>query len=329
MIDVQRLRVLHEVARHGSFNKAATALLCTSSAVSQQIAALERTLGAQVVHRSTRGVRLTEPGRLLVEAAEAITAELDHAQQRITKLAAGRAQFTIATFSSGGRRLLPAALTQLCAQHPEVELTILEREPEDSLPLVRSGRADLALAYHFDGPSPARDGDRSGLTWLPLAEDPLWLVLPADHRHADTTGVHLADLAGERWVLGCLKTADLLRRYAALAGFDPQVCCSATDYFFAAALVAAGVGISLIPQVALDQMPGGLVAVPLEPPRPARHIGIAVARRRNQPTQPYIDALTSALFEVEPGVGRSTWQVVGRPKDVRRSAAGRRIRMPG
>lgn len=295
MIDVQRLRVLHEVARHGSFNKAATALLCTPSAVSQQVAALERTLGADVVRRSTRGVELTEPGRLLVEAAEAITAELDLAHERINRLAQQRTTLTVATFSSGGRRLLPAALTRLCATHPEVELTILEREPEDSLPLVRSGRADVALAYHFDGPPPARRGDRSGLDWTPLATDPLWLVLPPDHRFAAAPEVHLRDLADERWVLGCLKTADVLNRYAALAGFEPAVSCSATDYFFAAALVGAGVGVSLLPEVALDQVPAGLAVVPLAQPRPARHIGVAIPRRSDPATHAYVDTLLAAL----------------------------------
>ncbi|NUT36737.1 MAG: LysR family transcriptional regulator [Hamadaea sp.] len=301
MIDVHRLRVLHEVARHGSFNKAATALLCTPSAVSQQVAALERTLGAEVVRRSTRGVELTEPGRLLVEAAEAITAELDLAHERINRLARQRTKVTVATFSSGGRRLLPVALNRLVAAHPEVELTILEREPEDSLPLVRTGRADVALAYHFDGPPPARKGDRGGLDWTPLAADPLWLVLPPGHRYAGATEVHLRDLAGERWVLGCLKTADILARYAAVAGFDPAVSCSATDYFFAATLVGAGVGISLLPQVALDQVPEGLAVVPLAAPRPARHIGVAVPRRRDPATRAYVDTLIEALVATPVG----------------------------
>jgi DNA-binding transcriptional LysR family regulator len=295
MIDVHRLRVLREVARHGSFNKAAGALRCTPSAVSQQIAALERTLGADVVSRSTRGVHLTEPGRLLVESAEAIAAELQHVQRQIADLSTGAARLTIATFTSGGRRLLPEALRDLCAAHPELEVAILEHEPEDSLPLVRSGQADLALAYHFDGPPPVRPGDRSGLEWTALAADPLWLVLPDGHRMAGAAEVHLADLAEERWVLGCLSTAGLLRDLAALAGYVPRISCSATDYFFAASLVGAGVGISLLPQLALDQLPPGLAVVPLAHPRPSRHVGIAVSTRRGAAVRPYLDLLTAAL----------------------------------
>lgn len=295
MIDVHRLRILREVARHGSFNKAATALLCTPSAVSQQIAALERTLGADVVSRSTRGVELTEPGRLLVEAAEAIAAELQLVQQQIAELSSTTAKLTIATFTSGGRRLLPDALQRLCAEHPELEVAILQCEPEESLPLVRSGQADIALAYHFDGPPPARPGDRSGLEWTELLIDPLWLVLPPDHRFTADSEVHFADLAEERWVLGCIKTAGFVRDHAALAGFDLRVSCSATDYFFALSLVGAGVGISLLPGLALDQVPPGPTVVPLARPRPSRHIGVAVSQRRAAAARPYIDLLAAEL----------------------------------
>ncbi|MGW0485168.1 LysR family transcriptional regulator [Nonomuraea sp. NPDC003214] len=294
MIDVQRLRVLREVARHGSFNRAAATLRFTPSAVSQQIAALERGLGLPVVERSTRGVTLTAAGRTLVETADAIAAELADAQERLDRLSRQSARFTVAAFASGGRRLLPAALAAFSARHPEAELTILEREPEESLPLVREGRADLALAYHFDGPPPARPGDRSGLDWTPLAADPLQVVLPAGHPYAGRAAVHLAELAGERWVLGCLKTAGLMDRYAALSGFEPRVCCAATDYGFAQSLVGAGVGVALIPSVALGDTPG-LVAVPLEPPAPARHIGVATPRRHRGAAQPYVESLLELL----------------------------------
>ncbi|MGP3917576.1 LysR family transcriptional regulator [Nonomuraea sp. 10N515B] len=294
MIDVQRLRVLREVARHGSFNRAAAELRFTPSAVSQQIAALERGLGVAVVERSTRGVTLTQAGLLLVETAEAIAAELTDAQERIDRLTCERTRFTVATFASGGRQLLPSALARFAATHPEVELTILEREPEDSIPLLKQGRADLALAYHFDGPPPASPGDRSGLVWTPLRPDPLRVVLPRTHPHAGRESVHLAELAGERWVLGCLKTVDLLRRYAALAGFELHISCSATDYMFAQSLVSAGIGVALIPEIALMEAPD-LVAVSLQPPSPSRHIGIATTRRHRGPAQPYMESLLELL----------------------------------
>ncbi|MCX5276030.1 LysR family transcriptional regulator [Streptomyces virginiae] len=291
MIDVQRLRVLRAVAEHGSFNRAAGALLVTPSAVSQHIAALERTVGHPVAVRSTRGVTLTEAGRLLVEAAESISAELDQVRHAIDRLTAQRPRLTVATFTSGGRHLLPAALARFVAEHPEVELTVRESEPEDAVPMVRGGAADLALAYHFDGPPPVRPGERPGLDWVPLMEDPLWLVLPRGHRLADRTSVDLAELRADRWVLGCLKTEAFLRRYAELAGFDLRVAASTTDYFFAQTLVAAGVGVSLIPHVSLAPTQESAV-VRVEPPRPARHIGLVLPRRR---PQPHAQALAAAL----------------------------------
>ena len=294
MIDVRRLQVLAEVARQGSFNRAAAELRLTPSAVSQQISALERTVGAAVVERSTRGVELTEAGRLLVETAEAVTAELTRTEKELDRLANARTdRMTVATFTSGGQRLLPAALRRLAAERPGVEFTVLEREPEDSLPHVRSGAADLALVYHFDGPPPVRPGDRSGLIWTPLMDDPMFIVLPATHRHAGRDTLRIADLADERWVHGCLEMGDTLDHYAAMAGFQPRVACRGTDYVFAQSLVRAEVGISMIPQVALVADQGGLVAVPLTPPGPTRYVGVVTARRRRP--DPLTDALLRSL----------------------------------
>ncbi|MFJ1652489.1 LysR family transcriptional regulator [Streptomyces sp. NPDC088337] len=283
MIDVQRLRVLRVVAEHGSFNQAAAALRLTPSAVSQHVAALERSLGTQVVARSTRGVTLTQAGHIMVGAAEAVAAELEHAQQQVARLSTGRTQLSVATFTSGGRLLLPAALTRLTAVHPRTVLHIREGEPEDTLPLVRQGAVDLALAYHFDGPLPVGPGPSSRLEWTPLLEDPLHVVLPRVHRLADRDALDLAELAAEPWVLGCLKTEAYLRRYAERAGFDPEVRGTTTDYFFARSLVAAGMGISLIPSIALAPEIPGLCTVPIKSPGPIRHIGVATISRGDRP----------------------------------------------
>ncbi|MEU4426957.1 LysR substrate-binding domain-containing protein [Actinoplanes sp. NPDC024001] len=296
MIDSRRLQVLAEVAREGSFNRAAARLRLTPSAVSQQISALERATGTPVVRRSTRGVELTDAGRVLVETAEAIAAELLCAEREIAQLATARTErLTVATFTSGGQRLLPPALTRFTAEHPGVELTVIESEPEDSLPLVRTGAADLALAYHFDGPPPVRPGDRSGLTWAPLLEDPMWIVLPAGHRLAGRTSVTVAELAAERWVHGCMIVGDLLDHYAAMAGYQVRTACRGTDYQFAQSLVRAGLGISMIPEVALTADHSGLTAARLAPPGPCRYVGVATARRRRP--NPLVDALLRTLHE--------------------------------
>jgi len=299
MIDVRRVAVLREVARLGSFNQAATSLRLTPSAVSQQIATLERELGTTVVLRSTRGVELTGAGRVLVDAGEAIAAELAHAEHEIARLGAADS-LTVATFTSGGQGLLPAALTRFAAERPGVEFTVLENEPGDALPLVRSGAADLALVYHFDELPPVRPGDRSGLTYAPLLDDPMWIVLPAAHPLAGRESLTIAELAGERWVHGCLEIVDMLGHYAALAGFEIRTACRGTDYVFAQSLVRAEVGISMIPQVALTAgAQPGLAAVPLAPPCPCRYIGIVTPRRR---PNPLTDALVQALRDTVAGL---------------------------
>ncbi len=295
MIDVQRLRVLRAVAEHGSFNQAATALRLTPSAVSQHVAALERSLGAQVVTRSTRGVTLTRPGQIMVSAAESVAAELEHAKQQVDQLSTGRAQLTIATFTSGGRLLLPGAFARFTTAHPDTVLHVRENEPEHSLPLVRQGAVDLALAYHFDGPLPGQQGQSHNLRWTPLMEDPLHVVLPEGHPLAGRDALDLAELAVEPWVLGCLKTEAYLRRYAERAGFDPEIRGTTSDYFFARSLVAAGMGISLIPSIALVPEVPGLRTVPIGPLAPTRHIGVATISRRRD--HPQVTTLIQALHD--------------------------------
>lgn len=281
MTDLQRLRVLREVAQHGSFTKAAASLHVTASAVSQQVAALERSLGTVVVVRSPRGVVLTPAGRLLADAEETISAELRSARAEIARLAAGRDRITVATFTSGGRHLLPAALTAFAAEFPQVEVHVVEGEPERSVPMVRQGAADVALAYRFDGPLPLPgDRERSALRWEPLMADPLAVVVRNGHRLSGRASVEIAELAADPWVLGCSKTEGYLRRYAEQAGFELRLSGSTTDYFFAVSLVAAGLGVTLVPSVALTGLPPEVTVVPIDPPRPARHFGVVTAARR-------------------------------------------------
>jgi DNA-binding transcriptional LysR family regulator len=151
LIDVQRLLVLREVAHAGSFAGAATALRRTPSAVSQQIAALERGVGVPLVERSTRGIVLTEAGRLLLAAADAVHAELQTAARQLRDLQANGPQtLTVTTFASAGEPLLAPALTELTtAAGTTIDVTVIEAEPDDALASLRSGGADLALVYHF------------------------------------------------------------------------------------------------------------------------------------------------------------------------------------
>lgn len=295
MIDAHRLAVLREVARAGSFAAAAAALHHTPSAVSQQIAALERGAGMMLVERSTRGVTLTDAGRALLATADAIHAELQLAEQRLRTLTAdGPQALTVVIFPSAGEPLLVPALTAMTAAagHP-VEITVIEAEPDEALGSVRDGGADLALVYHFHTTDPPRAWSAAGGpgTYIPLVADPLRLLVPADHPLAGRPEVSLAEFAGERWIQGWGNVGDVTGMLAALSGFQPHVACRSSDYRFMSALVGAGVGVALVPTVALTGSPQ--VRDLQITPQPTRYIG-AYLPKRHQPN-PAAERLLAAL----------------------------------
>src|SRR5919202_3495273 len=149
MLDVRRLRVLREVAARGSFSAAAESLSFTQSAVSQQIAALERESGAKLIERNPRGLRLTDAGRALVEHADAILARLDDAEEELAAIAGLRGgRLRIATFQSAGATLVPRALGEFHRRHPDVELTVTLEE-RDAHGVLVSGGADVAIVMDF------------------------------------------------------------------------------------------------------------------------------------------------------------------------------------
>jgi DNA-binding transcriptional LysR family regulator len=294
LIDAHRLAVLREVARAGSFAGAAAALHHTPSAVSQQIAALERGAGATLVERSTRGVTLTDAGRILLATADAIHAELQAATRQLRALDAdGPQALTVVTFPSAGEPLLAPALSAMTAAGSPVEITVIEAEPDEALGSVRDGRADLALVYHFHTPAPPRAWPAAAGpgAYLPLMADQLRLLVPAGHPLASRPAVSLAGFAGERWIQGWGETGDVTDMLAALSGFRPQVACRSSDYRFMTALVGAGVGVALVPGLALT---GRAQVRDLRiTPQPTRYIG-AYLPQRHQPN-PAAERLLAAL----------------------------------
>src|SRR3954447_20441185 len=177
MLDVRRLRVLREVAVRGSFSAAADSLSFTQSAISQQIAALERETGTTLVQRNARGIRLTETGEALVRHAEAILARIGEAEAELEAIAGLRGgRLRMAAFESAAASLMPLAIAAFRAAHPGVELSLSMLEPEHSEPLLKSGELDLILGFD----SRVR-GEVDGVQRHHLLSDPMFLVLPADH----------------------------------------------------------------------------------------------------------------------------------------------------
>src|SRR3954463_616428 len=200
MLDVRRMRVLREVALRGSFSAAAEALSFTQSAVSQQIAALEREAGAVLVERSARGVRLTEAGEAGVRHTEGVLGRRGEAEAELEAIAGLRGgRLRLAAFESAAATVMPLAIAGFTKAHPAVELSMSLMDPEDSLPAMRAGDIDLAITFGAGEPGD-REGD--GFDHLHLLEDPMYLVLAADHPLANRRSVRLGDLAGEAWIGG-------------------------------------------------------------------------------------------------------------------------------
>ncbi len=248
MLNVGRLRVLVEVARRGSFSAAAEALSYTQSAVSQQVATLEAETGMTLLERHARGVRVTPAGHALLEHGEGILARLEAAEAELSAIAGLRAgRLRMASFPTAGATLMPLAIATFRAAYPEVELTLAEGEPEEIVPRLRAGEFDLALLFEFDEPE-----DLEGLERVELLADPMYLALPAAHPLARKSGLRLADLRGEAWIQTSRESpcARHVVRCCHAAGFEPNVSFESDDYQTVQGLVAAGVGVALIPELA-------------------------------------------------------------------------------
>ncbi len=266
--------MLTEVAYRGSLSAAAEALSYTQSAVSQQIAALEAETGLALLERHPRGVTLTAAGQMLVGHAEGVLARLEAAEAALATIAGLRGgRLRAASFPSAGATLMPLAIASFRAAYPEVELTLAEGEPEDIVPRLRAGELDLALLYEFPGeaePIPE-------MTRVELLSDPMFLALPREHPLAASRRIELSELAGEAWVQTSLATpcARHVVRSCHVAGFEPRVAFESDDYQTVQGLVAAGVGVALIPQLALSVVREDIVIRELAPSPPRRQVTAA------------------------------------------------------
>ena len=272
MLNVGRLKVLTEVVGRGSFSAAAEALSYTQSAVSQAIARLEAETGTTLVVRDRQGVRPTAAGATLVEHAETIFAQIDAAETDLAAVLGVRiGRLRMASFPSAGATLMPLAIATFREAHPDVSLTLAEGEPEEIAPRLRAGEFDLALLFEFPG---VRERPGAGLRSVGLLEDPMHVALPAAHPLADKRALTLADLRDEDWVQTSASSpcARHVVRSCLGAGFEPRVTFESDDYETVQGLVAAGVGVALIPRLALTRLRPEIVVRELAPRSPERKV---------------------------------------------------------
>src|ERR1019366_8511720 len=273
MLNVGRLRVLKEVAYRGSFSSAAEALSYTQSAVSQQIATLEAETGMALLERHARGVSLTAAGQTLLGHAEGILARLETAESALSAIAGLRGgRLRMASFPTAGATLMPLAIATFRSSYPDVELTLAEGEPEEIVPRLEAGELDLALLFEFADETPLKED----MTRVELLEDPMYLALPRDHALAGRERLRLPDLREGAWVQTSRSSpcARHVVRCCHAAGFEPNVSFESDDYQTVQGLVAAGVGVALLPELAPSGARDDIAIRALSPHSPVRE-GIA------------------------------------------------------
>jgi DNA-binding transcriptional LysR family regulator len=278
MLNSTRLKVFQEVVTHGSFSAAADALSYSQSAVSQSIATLEGELGVALIERNRGGVRPTAAGASLAGHVGGILAQMEAAEAEIEAISAGHGgRLRTASFPTAGATLMPQAIANFRASHPGVEVTLAEGEPEEIAPRLRAGEFDLVLLYEFEGV-----GERlgAGMRRFELLDDPLHLALRSDHPLAERRELRLEDLREES-LIQTSATSPCARhvvRCCHAAGFEPRVSFESDDYQTVQGLVAAGVGVALIPQLALSTVRSDVQVRALHPGSPVRKVLAATAR---------------------------------------------------
>jgi DNA-binding transcriptional LysR family regulator len=291
MLDLRRLRLLSELSRRGTIAEVATVVGYTPSAVSQSLAQLERETGVALLERDGRRVRLTPAAHSLVAATDRVLAELDAAE---VELAAEhetvRGEIVIGAFPSAAASLVVPAVAELADRHPELTCVVREHEPEDGIALLRSGALDVLVSETYDDVPSAPVG---GLASHRLLSEPLLLL---------TAGDDSAELAAHRdaaWIAGLAGTqfAAALEVACAAAGFTPRIVHRADDARLIHTLVAAGLGIALLPALAREPV-SGVRYLEVTPSPPRRHV-IALTRR-GAARRPALAAALGALQEVRP-----------------------------
>jgi DNA-binding transcriptional LysR family regulator len=278
MLNTGRLQLFREVVERGSFSAAADALNYSQSAVSQAIATLEGELGTELIERRRGGVRPTAAGAALAGHLGGIFARMETAEAEVAAIAAGRGgRLRTASFPTAGATLMPEAIAAFRASHPGVEVTLAEGEPEEIAPRLRAGEFDLVLLFEFEGV-----GERlgAGMRRFELFDDPLHLALPRAHPLAEREELTLGDLREESWVQTAAASpcAKHVIRSCHAAGFEPTVSFESDDYQTVQGLVAAGVGVALIPELALSTVRDDILIRPLHPASPVRKVLAATPR---------------------------------------------------
>jgi DNA-binding transcriptional LysR family regulator len=296
MLDLQRLHTFRKVATLRSFSAAALELSYTQSSVSEAVAALERELGVTLLDRSSRPVRLTPAGEVVLAHAEALTAQAAAIEADLVALTSGEVgRLRLAGFYTAWSTFLPAAVADFTRAHPRVQLELEQLDPPAALRQMRLGELDIAVIYRFEPGDPADDPEaRVSSTYL--AHDPYALAVPATSQLARKGRLKVADLAKTKWVsapLGSSASVLLQQFCREHGGFEPMLQYPTDDVAMAQPLIAAGLAVALLPSLNLAQPHPGVTVRELPNTPPGRDVWCLRPAGRRLPAA---DALTKALI---------------------------------
>lgn len=291
MHDLRRLRAFHAVANSGSFSAAALELGYAQSVVSHHVAALEREFGLTLVNRGTRPVSVTDAGNRLLHHTEPALGYISAAEDELRAIAGLESgTLRMGAFLSACNSFVPAALARFEAAHPDVEVRLEQREEPEALRRLRSGDLDLAVVYRvWELSEKGRKQPDEGFDEVYLADDPYRAVLPPTHPLGRRRELRLADLAAARFIAppaeGFLLTyRTMLERLCADSGFEPDIAHLVNDVTVARALVAAGLGVAVLPELALPQPHLDVAVRPVRDIQPFRSLHATWLRRRRVPS---------------------------------------------
>jgi DNA-binding transcriptional LysR family regulator len=294
VLSLDRLRVLHAVATTGSVAGAARALHVTTSAVSQQLARLEREVADRLVERHGRGIRLTEAGRRLAHDAAGLLVHVERVEAGLARrkgAVAGR--MTVAAFATAARGLLPGTLRELRERHPALTVWLAEHDPHEAVPALLRGRVDVAVVQDWTD-DVLVIGD--GIARRNLLTDGFDIALPTGHSLAGREAVAVKELAGEDWIgwrADQICHSWLVRTLRA-EGIEARVTHTASEHSTQLALVAAGLGVAVLPRLGRDPVPDTVRMVAIDPP-PARRV--FAIWRESMSASPAVAAVVEALAE--------------------------------
>lgn len=307
MLNLERLRALHAVADRGSVNAAAEALHVTDSAISQQLAKLEREIGQPLLERNGRGVRLTDAATMLVSHTARVLSLLEQAEAELdAQRTAVVGRIAVAGFATAVRGLAPRALTILRTTHPELHVAVREQEPHDSIPALVRGDLDLIVAQDW---SNAPFAPPEGLARASIMDDVADVALPMGHPLAARDAVALDELANEPWITWQTGTIchDWLMFTLRSRGHEPRVAHTAAEHATQLALVSAGHGAAIIPRLGRDPVPPDVRLVPVKPALQRHVYGLwrADASRRRA-IRAAVDAFRQAASDIQsPAIART------------------------